>query len=351
MNNRMFLPAGALIHVYFPYIRICLLVLMSCSGQLAATEQRATDSLIDKLQDNLRLTLDLSSRISDFHERDRLAYTNVIGIDAHKVWSTQKADIGTFILQGYLTRIDNLPLRPGFFDDEDDWEFVFRIFNFNFTGLGPGRPNFRFGHFEIPFGLEHSINTNGTLRDYTHGRNLGVKADWGASVNGGTKYLEYEFGASMGGVQEFKRVDGSFVFAGRIGTPRDNNQVLGISLYKGELGGIQRERIGIDAQWYLGLWGVFAEFSSGRTEQQTVFNSLLEVNWRNPQESWLLYAQAIRYSQDFNTGWDEALALAAGCRYVPDNHWAFSAQIKNDVSAFARAIEERIISLQIRYRF
>ena len=317
----------------------------------SGSEQNEAIRLISKLQENLRLSLDLSSRIAHFNERGRLGYTNIIGIDAHKVVSAETGDVGTLVLQGYLTRIDNLPVRPGFFEDEDDWEFVFRIFNFNFTGLGPYRPHFRFGHYEIPYGLEHTINTNGTLRDYTHGRNLGLKADWGATINGATRHLEYEFGVSVGGGQEFERVNGSFVFAGRLGTPQDNNQVLGLSLYKGEVGGVQRERIALDGQWYLGLFGIFAEISVGRTEDQAVVNSLFELNWRNTREDWLLYVQGIRYSQDLNTGWEQAFAIASGFRYAPDTHWAFSAQVKNDFSSFAQTLEERTISLQLRYRF
>ena len=133
--------------------------------------------------ENLRMTVDLSSRIG-LTRGGGTAYQHVIGLDSHKVISGEGGDWGTVVMQGYLTRIDNQAQHPPFFDGADDTQFVYRIVNLNLTRYGRGRFNVRVGHFEIPFGLEHVINTNGTLRDFMHGPNLGVKADWGAGVNG-----------------------------------------------------------------------------------------------------------------------------------------------------------------------
>ncbi|MCV6606136.1 MAG: hypothetical protein OIF34_12590, partial [Porticoccaceae bacterium] len=100
--------------------------------------------------DNLRFAVDLSSRVSHFDHADETGYTNVAGIDLHKVFSSTEGDIGTLIVQLYWTRIDNLIMRPGFFDGPDDSELVYRIVNFNWTALGPQAPHIRVGHFEIP---------------------------------------------------------------------------------------------------------------------------------------------------------------------------------------------------------
>jgi len=301
--------------------------------------------------DNLRFAIDLSSRVSHFDRADETGYTNVAGLDLHKVFTGHNGDIGTLIVQLYWTRIDNLIMRPGFFDGPDDSELVYRIVNFNYTGLGPQAPHFRVGHFEIPYGLEHIINTNGTLRDYTHGRNLGVKADWGVTINGELPDLEYEVSYSLGGGQEAERKDGSFVWAGRAGTPRDDNAVYGIAFYHAELKRVERNRLGLDAQWYYNLWGLFGQLDIGEDGDNDVLNGVLELNWRNPREELLVFLQNQYFSTDRNDGEQDALRHNLGVRYTPDSHWEFAAMYQHDSEVFSGASKERIFNLQARYRF
>lgn len=303
------------------------------------------------LGENMRVSLDLSSRITHFDRADETGYTNVAGLDLHKVFSGNDGDIGTLTVQLYWTRIDNLIMRPGFFDGPDDTELVYRIVNFNYTGFGTQAPHIRVGHFEIPYGLEHTIDTNGNLRDYTHGRNLGVKADWGVSVNGGLPTLEYEVSYTLGGGQEAERKDGSYVWAGRLGTPRDDNQVYGVALYHAELKNTERNRLGLDAMWYYDLYGLFAQLDIGEDADNDVLNGIVELNWRNPQETWLLFLQNQYFSTDRSDGDQQALRHNLGVQYTPDSHWDFSAQYQHDSEVFDGAPEERIFSLQARYRF
>ena len=88
---------------------------------------------------------DLSSRVvhsgvDDFH-------LGAVGLDLHRVYSSEQGDIGTLTLQPYLLRIDSARNAPPLFDDGDDWALQWRIANFNYTGLGHGRFNVRLGHF------------------------------------------------------------------------------------------------------------------------------------------------------------------------------------------------------------
>ncbi|MCH7720287.1 MAG: hypothetical protein IH988_04770, partial [Planctomycetes bacterium] len=271
--------------------------------------------------DNLRLTLDLSSRVTLSTRRGKVGSEQVIGLDLHKVFSDASGDWGTLRLQPYLTRIDNLAPRAPFFEDDDDWELAFRFFDFNYTRVDRGRLNFRIGHFEIPYGLEHLIDTNGTVRQLIPGRNLGLKADWGVSANGVLPYFDYELALTRGTGNEFFHRRGPFTVAGRIGTPRDRNVILGMSVFHGRVwspaavgqwrsglrppsrveadrgltdtaGGrgrddiLRRTRFGIDVQWYLGTFGMLAEVSFGRDYNQDVFNGLAEINWSNADDTW-----------------------------------------------------------------
>lgn len=302
------------------------------------------------LSDGFRYTVDFSSRSVHFRERDETGAVYALGLDIHNVFSNRSGDYGTLNLQGYLTHIENLPVRPGFFDGPTDTEFVYRIFNFNYTGLGKGLPNIRVGHLEVPFGLEQTINTNGTFRDYNSGRNLGVKADWGVSLNDDIGGLEYEVSYTTGGGQRFKPQNGSYVYAGRVGSSRDRDLVLGLSVYSAEVGNARRERVGVDGQFYFGVNGVFTELAAGKRADANTRYALVEYNRRTSREKWLGYVQFINFSQEFASGWDNNLITVFGVRYEPDGHWSLSGQLKNDLAGFEGAIEEMTTSLQVRYR-
>jgi hypothetical protein len=303
------------------------------------------------LDDNLRLSLDLSSRVVNFDVANEVGSIYTLGIDLHKVFSGPQGDVGTLVLQGYMTQLNNQVKHPPFFENENDSQLVYRIFNFNFTALGSHLPNIRAGHFEIPYGLEHTINTNGTLRDYTHGPNLGVKADWGISLNKEMQHFEYELSYTNGGVQEVDQVAGSYVYAARIGTPRDDNWVLGLAVFDASLGEVNKQRLGLDGQFYAGAYGVFAQLDNGKNGDVKINNAIVEFNWRNANESYLLYLQNFYFSKKMDTDTLDAHAYTLGIRLEPDNHWDMSAQIKQDLTTFSNDGKDTQVSAQLRYRF
>ena len=314
------------------------------------------DDLPNWLTDNLRWTIDLSSRVSIFTDSGRAGTTNIVGLDLHKVFSDAKGDWGTLTVQLYLTRIDDIPNPPPFFESDEDWELVTRITNFNYTGLAGGRFNIKAGHFEIPFGLEVPVNTNGTLRQMITARNLGVVADWGAGVNGVIPEagVEYEATLSRGtGIEYFDRGD-PFIVAGRVGTSGESDISFGLSALHGEIAGragtVRRTRIGIDSQWYPGPIGLLGELSVGRNDDDDVVNALVEVNSQNAVETLTGYMQARIFTQRFDPGWDDAVSLVWGVRFTPDTHWALSAQYEQNITVF-QGSRDGVLSLQLRYRF
>ena len=223
-------------------------------------------SWLEAWKENLRWKLDVSAR-GIFDDSGYQKSLGFFGLDLHKVFTSGNRDVATLLFQPYMTRANDLVPTPPVFDGPDDWELIWRIANVNFKLQQEGALNLRIGHFELPYGLEQTINTNGTLRDYTHGGNFGLKADWGATVNGDLDTLEYEFAWSLGSGNEVRDDGGSGVLSGRLGTPRDGAEVFGVSFVDGEFqtpGGIvPRTRFGLDAQVYRGPMGFFAEFSTG----------------------------------------------------------------------------------------
>ena len=322
---------------------------------------------------NLRWTSDFSTRTSFDPITKRFSFEQAIGLDTHLVLTGPKGDLGTFVLQGYLTRIDNVASHPAFFDDTTDWEMVLRIFSFNFTGLGRNRPHIRVGHIELPYGLEQLIDTNGTLRQLGLPRNLGVKADWGVTVNGETRALEYEVGLSRGTGQRISGHGGPFVVAGRVGSPRHRRLVVGMSAMHGRIVNpgavalwrhgfsqpietpstsvsIRRTRVGVDMHSYAGPFRLMGEVSVGRDYQQAVVNSLVGVDWNNPPESLTLYLQATEFMQRYEPGWVDAVSVAVGMKYRPTRGLTVSGEYSHALTTFEPQKLGRQLRIQLRWR-
>lgn len=308
--------------------------------------------------ENLRFAWDVSSRVIENRTADATAYVNVVGIDFHKVFSGRKGDWGTLILQSYLTRIDGLGQAPRHFEDGNDWELVNRIMNFNYTGLSRGSFNIRLGHMEVPFGLEHVVNTNGTLHDYMHGPNIGVKADWGASVNGMVGDFEYEVALLRGTGIEYSDTGDPYLFAGRLGTRLDRPLSVGLSAYQGHVqhfgqpdSVLGRERLGVDAIWDLGAFSLMGEISAGDDEGRNVVNSIYEIDWsvREGVWNWFLQLQSTRSKPDDT--WATTSNAFLGVRYVPDSRWALSTQWKRGVDGPEGGPRADVVMLQFRFRY
>ena len=112
---------------------------------------------------NSRFKFDLSTRFSLDQSNGKIGNMSALGFDYHNTISSETGDIGTLVMQLYATKINNLAPHPPFFDNEDDFKLVTRIFNFNYTGLGRSFPNIKVGHIELPYGIEYRVNTNGTF--------------------------------------------------------------------------------------------------------------------------------------------------------------------------------------------
>ena len=164
----------------------------------------------------------------------------------HKVFSDRDGDIGTAVLQPYLVRRDNALPIPMHVEDDDDWEGEFHDFYFNLRRFGRGRTNLKVGHFDVPFGLEPQTDTHFTLYQVLPMQNLGMKKDWGVSLNGQLPKFDYEISVTRGSGVELDRFhDGemtmmrsagrNWAVAGRIGTPQERDLSAGLSAFYGNV--------------------------------------------------------------------------------------------------------------------
>jgi len=138
------------------------------------------------LTDNLRWAVDVAGRIDLPTNGDSSVRHEFLGVDLHKVVSTETRDLGTLLIQLYLK------------DDDGDWEYTTRLLYFNYLASGGGGFNVRVGHILVPFGLNLPSRTPGTLRQFITKPNVGFKADWGASINGVLPSWNYEVSLTRG---------------------------------------------------------------------------------------------------------------------------------------------------------
>lgn len=306
-------------------------------------------------------TADIYARSIHSEIHNQIGGEFIAGLDAYGKFSNQDRDIATFVVQVYAGRIENHPLGVAVYEGNHDWDLFSKINSINFH-LSPSRRfNIKLGHYEIPYGLEASINSNGTLRQFSHPSNLGQKLDWGATVNGTFPKFQYEVGLSRGSGMDYHSKGNPYALAGRIGTPIDTENFwgttsYGVSFYQADLlrpnGSIQdRWRVGVDGQHYLGPVGILGEASIGETDGQDTLNMLTEINLTNSRETILAYNQLRWIRQDSATGWDESGSLAFGIRYAPDNHWALSAQFTQELWQLEGIPTNQVFLLQVRYRF
>jgi len=309
------------------------------------------------LGENSRGSIDIASRVSMNPDTHEYAFLNVIGLDIHKVFSSDTADIGTLTLQPYLIKLNNVNNPPFIFDDGNDIKLTWRIANFNYTALNQGKFNIRLGHFEVPFGLEYQIDTNGTLRQLTSAQR-GIKTDWGFSINGILPQFEYEVALTRGSGVEFTRKDDPHLFSGRIGSLSNKNTVVGFSWLTGDVlavdGVVEHKYIGLDASYYYYQWQFMAESSIGKVAGNNTVNGFVEALWRNAKEDIAVYTQ-VEYQRaeidhESSSKSDAMSYWTAGIQWVSDSGFDISAQYKQKLKEAEGVNIDPSLSLQLRYR-
>ncbi|WP_426369547.1 hypothetical protein [Pseudocolwellia sp. HL-MZ7] len=338
-------------------ILLVLLILIQTGLLLFSQQSVASPEESDFLGENSRWTIDASTRITHNIDKEHSTFMHAIGLDIHKVFSNDTSDIGTLLFQPYIVRINNNNNPSLTFDDGNDTEITWRMVNFNYTGLSQGQFNIRVGHFEVPFGLEYQLDTNGTLRQFTIS-DRGIKGDWGVSVNGILPLFEYEIAITRGSGNEIRSHGNPHIFSGRIGTLSNKNMVAGLSWFTGDVlgrnGVTQRQKLGIDASYYYYQWQFKAESSVGSTAKNDTVNALIEALWMNPRESLSSYIQLGYQSTEINHEISNATQSTsywlAGVQWLDQNGFDISAQYKHKLEDTATIEIDPVLSVQLRYR-
>lgn len=346
----------------------------------AAEGEESKSDFLKSLGENLRLNFDFVSRVEITSKRGEAAFLNTVGVDIHKVFSDDEGDIGTLLLQLYVVRRDNQYSR--FFRMNNDDAFVIELhdFYFNLTRFGRGQRNLKIGHFDVPFGLEPNEDTHFTLRQFIPLHDAGFKKDWGVSLNGSPPDFDYEVSLTRGTGRDLNdHGHDTYLVAGRIGTPADENFTVGLAAFYGEVHDrhgthrvdeadprgkgireseewVRRWRVGGDATWILGQFTLRSEMSGGQDFDQDVANVLGEVMWTTPDEAFSAYLQGIYLGQDGFLGWSEDIKSRLGLVWNIDERITVSAQWIHEFQTHVNVergphSHEDSYTLQFRVRF
>jgi hypothetical protein len=305
------------------------------------------------LAQNLRFQFDLFANAVHDVDSGTTGFLSSYGVDMHKVFTRDGRDVGTLLIQSAFLRADGLPVTPGLFDDAHDWEILFRNMWFNYTRWAPKGVSVRVGHFEYPYGLEWDEDTNGTLRQFTSAQNLGLKADWGIGLNGWAKNLEYEVALFRGSGNEIHREGGNFAVAGRVGTPREENSVYGLSAYRSRLpskgGLVDRTRLGFDATFVGPASTILMEANIGETEGRKGWLGMAELFRTSSDSRNSLYGRIEATGTDVDgSGWDSTFRGLLGGIYSVSTRSQVSAQWAHEFEGLAGAEEKDTLQVQFR---
>ena len=303
---------------------------------------------------NLRWSIDGSARLNQNQALDNTSRIYALGIDTHKVFTDSNGDVGYGVGQLYWTKLSNHMPVPFLFSSKDDSDFIIREAHLNYTAGPNWLPNIRVGHFTLPFGLEESIDTNGRLLDYYHGKNLGTKLDWGVSFNKVISQIEYNFSYTLGGKDKAKSVDGSYAVTGRIGSLSYHDFVIGLSIFDGKIDDISRKRLAIDWQFYWGTWGVLGELALGEDNKQSQGwqkekYSLIELNKTSINNQLKLYSQLIFKDKEFQKSTDKLINIGFSYQFTTQLELSLSGV--KQVNSPASGQKQQLARVQLRYRY
>ncbi|MBL4899432.1 MAG: hypothetical protein JKX76_07260 [Colwellia sp.] len=304
--------------------------------------------------DNFRWSLDASARLNKYIAANNTSRIYALGLDTHKIFSSASGDIGYAVAQLYFTKLSNQTPFPSLFDSPDDEQFIIREAHFNYTASPEWFPNIRIGHFTLPFGLEESIDTNGRLLDYYHGKNLGTKLDWGLGLNKVMSQVEYNISYTLGGKDQPKSIDGSYVLSGRIGSLSHYDFIIGLSYLDAKIDNIQRKRLAIDWQYYWQTWGFLGEVALGKDDKfqqkwQKEKYSLLELNKTSINDQLKLYGQYIFNDREGESKSHQLINI--GLSYQVNAQLELSLSNRRQFNTPESGIKQNLVRLQLRYRY
>ena len=326
----------------------------------AGLEPSAPAQKAEERQDGV-LKREVFSQLSYGSEEHQVYSRQSVGFEFLRKFSTPTATTASLDVQVRFVRRD----RPGEVADDaegmhrEGWFLEYHNLYADFYNVAgpPGRVNLRAGRFYLPFGLNHSTDTHGTVLQLSNERNFGFERDWHTGLWGTLgPWLNYDAYALLGSGYDVSLRGQSGLLGTRIGLSEKARNEQGIEAGLSFLGGqrVSREaverspsvaarsgsdavvdthRVGADARWTrlvpTGSASLATEWSLGHDGPDDVATGLWQADYLSARRRWGLSAQYRRFWQEIErTGKADASLFGE-----------FSWYLRNDVGgAFLDAV-------------
>ena len=219
----------------------------------------------------------------------------------------------------------------------------------------------RLGHFDPAFGLEPQVDTHGTLLQTLAIPNIGFKKDWGVGLEGALSELDYKTALQLGSGMAIYRKDDSYLWTGRISSPKTGNLQYGLSFLYGNVletmgmrtwprddlmsdNAVLKKRMGLDGQYLFGSYLFKAEAAYGKNEDNDVLGYLGEIDYTLPKLQNLEFElQGQSWINDLGEGASDDTTLSLGVSYKLNQNTTLRAAFSHDLNRFGQKEEDKFL--------
>lgn len=210
----------------------------------------------------------------------------------------------------------------------------------------------KIGHFEPAYGLEQIIDVHSTILQLLTMENIGYTKDWGVEMRGSLAGFDYWAAIQLGSGMSIRRLDSSYLFTARIGTPANREFQYGISALCGNVldtegmstwpknhllsdEAIQKERIGMDCIYNWNSFVLKGEFDVGVNDNANVLGYLAELDYTPPKsQNWEFEAQFKSFVNDLGSSRTDDSTVSIGLTYKLSQTTTLRAAFTHDLNQY-----------------
>jgi len=224
-----------------------------------------------------------------------------------------------------------------------------------------GAAKLKAGHFEPAFGLEQVIDAHSTILQTLAMKNIGYTKDWGLELRGSLAAFDYWVAMQLGSGMSIRRIDSSYLFSARVGTPAGRDFQYGVSALCGNVldtegmstfpknhllsnEAIQKERIGFDCLYSWNSFVLKGETAFGVNNNDSVIGYLAEVDYSPPKsQNWEFEAQFQSFVNDLGKSRTDDSTLSIGLTYRLSQAVTLRAAFQHDLNRYKQKKDTQFV--------
>lgn len=208
------------------------------------------------------------------------------------------------------------------------------------------------GHFEPAFGLEQVLDVHSTILQTLAMEDIGYTRDWGVGIRGSLSGFDYWAAIQLGSGMSVRRIDSSYLFSARVGTPAGRDFQYGVSALCGnvlETEGMStfpknhllsnetvlKERLGFDCIYNWNSFVLKSEAAYGVNDNDNVIGYLAELDYTPPRsQAWEFEAQFQSFVNDLGKSRSDDSTLSIGLTYKLSQTTTLRAAFTHDLNMY-----------------